>query len=63
MIHEDDQTGIDAVARGIVEKGKFSAAVHESISRLLEIIYERGRLRGYQEAVEVEKQIQVLRSS
>ena len=61
MIHEDDESGIAAVSQGIGDKGNFSQAVRTSIDRLLEIIYERGRLRGYQEALEVDKQVQILR--
>lgn len=54
-IHEKDKASIDEVKNGLADllRAEEHPSLREKIHVLVELVYAKGRLRGYQEAVEV----------
>lgn len=56
-VHEKDKTSIDDVSRafGDMLGAELRPSLREKVATLVELVYTKGRLRGYQEAVETSK--------
>jgi hypothetical protein len=59
MIHDDDKKALTDIANVLVEKIGERPAVRESVTRLLDLVYEKGQLRGMRSLID--EQVAILR--
>lgn len=56
-VHEKDKESVDEAARGLALQAGYSPEIRERISLIVDLVYAKGRLRGYQEAVETSARV------